>query len=105
MILRAWKGIAKKAEADRYAQHLKTVTFPSVAKIQGFVRGTVARRDVESGVEFLVLTEWESIEAIKQFAGEDAELAVVPPVIEAMLASYDKYAIHYQIADRYETKE
>lgn len=102
MILRAWKGIAKAGEADRYAQHLKTVTFPSVLKIKGFVRGTVTRRDVESGVEFLVLTEWESVDAIKQFAGEDAELAVVPPVIEALLVSYDKYAVHYQIADRYE---
>lgn len=104
MILRAWKGIAKAAEADHFGEHLNTVVFPKVSKIHGFVRGTVTRRDVESGVEFLVLTEWESVEAIKQFAGEDAELAVVPPVIEAMLASYDKYAIHYQIASRYEAE-
>lgn len=104
MILRQWKGIAKAAQADKFALHLKTVTFPQVAKIDGFVRGTVTRRDIESGVEFLVLTEWETLAAIKQFAGDDAELAVVPPVIEAMLESYDQYATHYQIADRYSEK-
>ena len=104
MILRHWKGIAKAVEADRYAQHLKTVTFPSVMKIKGFVRGTVTRRDVDTGVEFLVLTEWETVDAIKQFSGEDAELAVVTPLVQAMMASYEKYAIHYQIADRYEAK-
>lgn len=104
MILRSWKGIAKAAQADKFSQHLKTVTFPRVSKIDGFVRGIVTRRDVESGVEFLVLTEWESLAAIKQFAGDDAELAVVPPIIEAMLESYDKYATHYFVADRYGEK-
>jgi heme-degrading monooxygenase HmoA len=105
MILRAWKGIAKGEEADNLARHFRTVTFPSVQKIKGFVRGSVTQRDKGDGVEFLVLTEWETLAAIKEFAGEDAELAVVTPVIKAMLADYDRYATHYQIVERYEAKK
>jgi heme-degrading monooxygenase HmoA len=104
MILRAWKGVAKEEEADQFARHLRMVTFPGAAKIKGFVRGTVTRRDLGAGVEFLVLTEWETLAAIKEFAGEDAELAVVPPEVKAMLADYDRYATHYQVVDRYEPK-
>lgn len=102
MILRAWKGIAKPDQADRYAEHLKSVTFPEVAKIRGFLRGTVTRRFVEQGVEFLVVTEWESEQAIKEFAGDDAELAVVPGNVQAMMVSFDHYATHYEIVHRHE---
>lgn len=102
MILRAWKGVAKFDQAEHYAQHLKTVTFPGVSKISGFVRGTVTRRKVEAGIEYLVVTEWENEDAIRQFAGDDVELAVVPGAIQAMMESFDHYAIHYEIIDKYE---
>lgn len=102
MILRAWKGIAKFDQADRYAEHLKTITFPDTSKIAGFLRATVARRKVEQGVEFLVTTEWENEDAIREFAGDDVELAVVPGTIQAMMESFDHYATHYEIIDRYE---
>ncbi len=102
MILRTWKGIAKADQADNYVQHLKTVTFPAVSRIQGFERATISQRYVEAGVEFLVLTEWESVNAIKQFAGDDAELAVVPGEVQAMMVSFDNYATHYEVVHTHE---
>lgn len=102
MILRKWMGVAKPEEADRYLEHLKTVTFPEVSKIRGFLRANVTKRFVEQGVEFLVLSEWESEEAIKEFAGDDAEAAVVPGQVQAMMASFDHYATHYEVVHRHE---
>lgn len=99
MIARHWKGIIKRGDADRYLTHLKQHTFATVSSIDGFRRATVLRREVEQGIEFLVVTEWTSIEAIKQFAGESAEVAVVPAAAQAMMVSYDKEAIHYEIVD------
>ncbi len=67
MILREWKGIAKAAEADHFTQHLKTVTFPDVLKIQGFVRGTVTRRDAESACLRLKISERGRIRTCSQW--------------------------------------
>jgi len=60
------------------------------------------RRPTDDGVEFLIVTAWESIEAIKQFAGETAEVAVVPPAVQAMMVSYDKEVVHYEVAATYQ---
>lgn len=99
MIARHWKGIVKHDHADRYLTHLEHHTIATVSSIDGFRRVTVLRREVEVGVEFLVVTEWESIQAIKKFAGESAEVAVVPPAAQAMMVSYDTEVIHYEIVE------
>lgn len=59
----------------------------------------VVRREVEGGTEFRVVTEWESLAAIRAFAGEDPEVAVVPTVVQGMMARYEARAAHYEIAD------
>ena len=69
MISRHWQGIAKPGEADKYIYHLKTDTFPKLSEIAGFVSASILTRGVDQGTEFLIVTEWESIEAIKAFAG------------------------------------
>lgn len=56
------------------------------------------KRNVPEGVEFLVITEWESLEDIKQFAGADPNVAVVPAVVEEIMIRYDKVVKHYEIA-------
>lgn len=56
------------------------------------------KRNVPEGVEFLVITEWESLEAIKQFAGADPEVAVVPAAVQEIMIRYDKVVKHYEIA-------
>jgi heme-degrading monooxygenase HmoA len=96
MISRHWKGIAKRGEADNYVRHLTNETFPKLSTIAGFVRASILRRAVERGAEFLIVTDWESIEAIRRFAGENADVAVVPPVVQAMMVEYESHVRHYE---------
>src|SRR5262245_13266623 len=98
MISRHWKGIAKRKDADRYVAHLQSDTFPKLESLAGFVRASILRREVPSGTEFQVVTVWESLQAIRAFAGVDVEAAVVPPVAQAMMVEFDSRAVHYEIA-------
>lgn len=97
MISRHWKGIAKHGEADNYVKHLEKDTFPKIRKINGFLSASISKRKVEQGTEFLIITVWESLEAIQAFAGEDTEVAVVPPVVRDMMIRYDRKVIHYEV--------
>ncbi len=97
MISRHWKGIAKPGEADNYIKHLRTNTFPELSRIEGFIRASILKRKVIEGTEFLIITDWESLEAIEHFAGVPADMAVVPPVVQDMMIDYDKNATHYEV--------
>lgn len=99
MISRHWRGVAKTAEAANYIHHLRHDTFPQLARIPGFVSAAILRRPAAAGVEFLVVTAWQSMDAIRQFAGEAADAAVVPPVVQAMMVEYDTTVAHYQIVE------
>jgi hypothetical protein len=55
------------------------------------------RRKVKEGVEFLIVTNWESIGAIQEFAGRDFETAVVPEKVQNMMLDYDRLARHYEV--------
>jgi hypothetical protein len=55
------------------------------------------RRSQALGVEFLVVTQWASLEAIHGFAGQDAETAVVPLKVQDMMVEYDRSARHYEV--------
>jgi heme-degrading monooxygenase HmoA len=97
VISRHWKGVAKHGLADAYIEHLRTDTFPALARITGFVRASILRRPVDAGTEFQIVTVWDSLSAIHAFAGEDIDAAVVPPGVQAMMATYDPHIVHYEI--------
>jgi len=99
VISRQWRGIAKRPEADRYISHLRAETFPQLANIPGFVNASILRREVAEGIEFQIVTTWKSIEAIRGFAGENAERAVVPEIVEKMMVSYDRSVDHYEVVE------
>ncbi len=96
-----WKGVAKPEEADHYIHHLRNDTFPKLARIEGFIKASILRRSVGGRTEFLIVTTWQSIEAIRKFAGESANTAVVPPVVQAMMVEYDREVAHYEIVEEY----
>ncbi len=100
-ISRHWKGVAKPEEADNYIHHLRNDTFPKLAKIGGFIKASILRRSTPQGTEFLVVTTWQSLEAIRQFAGESVHIAVVPPEVQAMMVDYDRDVAHYEIVEEY----
>jgi len=97
MISRQWRGLAKSSHAVMYVEHLRQETFPKLKEIPGFVNASILRRSVPNGVEFLIATTWESIDAIQGFAGTDVETAVVPPRVQEMMVEYDNRVRHYQI--------
>jgi heme-degrading monooxygenase HmoA len=97
MISRQWRGLAKTARAQDYVEHLRTDTFPQLRELPGFVDASILRRDVERGVEFLVVTRWGSLEAIRNFSGDDVDAAVVPDKVQQMMIEYDRRVRHYEI--------
>lgn len=101
MISRHWRGLVRKGKADDYIRHLDQETFPKLSGIAGFVRAYILRHELPAGTEFLIVTEWESLDAIQKFAGSDSEAAVVPAVAEAMMVEYDARVRHYEMVKTY----
>ena len=99
MIARHWTGLTKSSHADQYEAHLRSETLPSLKAIAGFVDMVVLKRDVPLGVEFLVITTWESMDAIVGFAGNQVERAVVPRVVQDMMVAYDRTVRHYDVIE------
>ena len=98
MIERHWKGITRNEEAENYIRHLQTKTFPHLADLNGFIKATILRRPVAKGTEFLIITVWDSIDSIRQFAGEKVEVANVPPEAQKLMVEFDRTATHYEVA-------
>jgi heme-degrading monooxygenase HmoA len=99
LISRQWRGLARAERAEEYVQHLRRDTFAQLAGIAGFVDASILRRPVERGVEFLVVTRWRSLDAIRKFAGADAEIAVVPENVRQMMLDYDRRVVHYELVE------
>jgi heme-degrading monooxygenase HmoA len=97
MISRQWRGLAKTTCAEAYVEHLRRETFPAIAKISGFMGASILRRTVPDGIEFLVVTEWASLDAVRAFAGKNAEQAVVPAEVHNMMVEYDRVVRHYEV--------
>jgi heme-degrading monooxygenase HmoA len=97
MIARHWRGVARRERAEAYIEHLRAETFPALARLPGFLSASILRRRVPEGEEFLVITNWESLAAIRAFAGEDVEGAVVPDTVQEMMVSFDRTARHYEM--------
>jgi heme-degrading monooxygenase HmoA len=101
MISRNWRGVARAQEADNYVRHLQNETFPQLARIPGFMSASILRRPIAEGVEFVIVTTWESMDSIRQFAATPEDVAVVPPAVQAMMVEYDSNVAHYEIVDTY----
>ena len=99
MISRQWRGLAKRECAASYVEHLRTETFPAIGRIAGFLGASILRRPTDSGVEFLIVTRWASMGAIREFAGATAESAVVPANVQEMMIEYDHFVRHYDVLE------
>lgn len=97
MISRHWHAIARRERVADYIRHLQSETFPAIARIPGFVSSSIQRREGGRGVELLVVTNWESMDAIREFAGPDPDIAVVPATVQAMMVEFDGRVRHYEV--------
>jgi hypothetical protein len=99
MIARIWHGWTNFENADSYEALLMQEIFVGIQnrKIGGFLGIKLLRRNLDTEVEFITIMSFESIAAVRVFAGEDYEAAVVPPKARALLKRFDERSQHYEI--------
>jgi heme-degrading monooxygenase HmoA len=99
MIVRSWRGRADPQKTSAYPDHFRRNVLPELHGIVGFKGAQLLRHDRPGEVEFLVLTRWASMDAIRAFAGQDVSQAVVEPEAVAALVSFDKTVTHYEVVE------
>ena len=98
MISRIWHGWTTRANADKYEKLLRGDFLPSIHRIRGYTGAYLMRRDAPNDeVEFVTITQFTDIDAVKHFAGEDYERAVIAPGAEKLLTHYDKRLASYEV--------
>ncbi|HEX9941163.1 MAG TPA: antibiotic biosynthesis monooxygenase [Thermoanaerobaculia bacterium] len=96
MIARLWHGWTTPANADAYEDLLRTRILPGIHRVHGYKGSYLLRKDGEEEVEFITLTLFESMDAVREFAGEDYKTAVIAPEGERLLSRYDRTSEHYE---------
>jgi heme-degrading monooxygenase HmoA len=101
MISRIWRGWTTPQNADAYENLLRTEIFPGIVgrKIEGFHRIELFRAPLSGEIEFVTVMWFDSMEAVKAFAGADHEIAVVPPKARAVLKRFDPRSQHYEVRE------
>jgi antibiotic biosynthesis monooxygenase (ABM) superfamily enzyme len=107
MVGRIWHGWTKPENADKYEQLLKTEIFPAIGarKVDGYKGIQLFRRPLGDEIEFITIMWFESFDAVRAFAGEDYEVAVVPPKARALLSRFDARSQHYEVKERLEYQD
>jgi heme-degrading monooxygenase HmoA len=97
MIVRVWRGWSSAADAGVYASHAIERVFPSLAKIAGHHDAFLLQRTDGGRVEFVVVTTWDSLDAVRRFAGENVDRAVIEPAALKVLSEFDTTVRHYEL--------
>lgn len=97
MIARTWRGWTMAANADAYESLLMQHVLPGLRSIEGYRGGEVLRRNVAQESEFVVINYFESLEAVKRFAGENYTVPVFEPEARALLRRMEEVAHHYEV--------
>ena len=102
MIARIWHGWTSPAQADAYENLLRHEIFEGISgrKLPGFTGIDLLRRAAADEVEFITIMWFESLDAVRSFAGEDFETAVVPPAARALLKRFDARSAHFDVCER-----
>jgi antibiotic biosynthesis monooxygenase (ABM) superfamily enzyme len=98
LIERVWRGWIAPEKAQAYSDFLQYSFLPAAHSIPGYRGARVLRRDVGDEVEFMTITRFDSMDAIRNFAGEDPQLAHVAPEARALLSHWEERVSHYCIA-------
>ena len=98
MIARTWRGAVQRREADAYAQYMGATGVPAYSSTPGNRGVWMLRRDVGEHTEFVMFTLWDSLDAVKAFAGDEYQTAVFYPEDDRFLVKRDLEATHYEVA-------
>jgi antibiotic biosynthesis monooxygenase (ABM) superfamily enzyme len=95
MITRVWRGWTASQHAGAYEQFLLGDLFPAMRRTRGFLGAEVLRRPDGLEVAFVTLTRFDSLDAIRAFAGDRYEVPVLEPAALARLSRYSEKALHF----------
>jgi heme-degrading monooxygenase HmoA len=104
MIARIWRGAVRKEDANAYARYMQDTGVAGYTTTPGNRGVWMLRRDVGEKTEFLMFTLWDSVDAIKEFAGDDYEKAVFYPEDDRFLIERDVTSSH-SLVDTYASPE
>ncbi|HEY2859618.1 MAG TPA: hypothetical protein VGJ21_14460, partial [Terracidiphilus sp.] len=97
MIARHWRGWTRLEDADAYESLLRDTVLPHIGQIDGHRGGYVLRSDGPDESEFVVINFFDSLDAVKRFAGPDYQIAVFEPEARRLLSRVEPLASHYQV--------
>lgn len=98
-VIREWRGRAAIDRQDAYPAHFAAHVKPALTATPGFMNALLVKRRRDDLIEYVVLTKWRDMEAIKAFAGETPERAVVEPGAVAALVDFNEFVSHYIVSD------
>jgi heme-degrading monooxygenase HmoA len=96
MISRIWHGWTKAEDADEYEGMLRAEVLPGIHRIKGFHGAYLLRRQVGNEVEFCTITIFDDMDAVRAFAGDDYEKAVIHGPARRLLTRFDERSTHYE---------
>jgi heme-degrading monooxygenase HmoA len=100
MIARTWRGATKAEDAEAYLHYLHETGFRGYRETPGNLGALGLRRIADGRTAFLVVSFWESEDAIRAFAGDDIERAVFYPEDDRFLVERDEHVTHFQVVYR-----
>jgi heme-degrading monooxygenase HmoA len=102
MIARIWSGTVQTTDAEEYADYIRETGFAEYGRTLGNRGAWLLRRDDrgDGTTEFITLSMWDGVAAIRAFAGEDIDAAVLYPEDERYLVDGGAHIRHYEVADR-----
>ena len=99
MIARIWQGVVQTGDADVYADYIRETGFTEYAQTSGNRGAWLLRRDQGEQTQFITLSLWDSVDAVRAFAGDDIEAAVLYPEDARYLVGQSTVT-HYQVIDQ-----
>lgn len=97
MIVRSWSAHATEAGAEHYVSHFQQKVAPQLQQIQGYRGVLLLRREQDHEVGIQVLTFWDTMASIHQFAGLNTDNAVVEEEAKAVLQDFDTRVAHFEV--------
>ncbi|RJE71948.1 antibiotic biosynthesis monooxygenase [Reichenbachiella sp. MSK19-1] len=97
MIARIWKGKTKVEDLEAYSAFMKARAIPDYKQTDGFIKLTFLRRIDDTHAYFRLVTYWENLDVIKNFAGEDPEKAKYYPEDKKYLIDFPDTVTHYEV--------
>lgn len=97
MIARIWHGRTKASDYEQYTDLMKSKAIPDYQGTEGFVDLTFLRRKEKEVAHFTLITYWENLQVIKNFAGEDFEKAKYYPEDDDFLLEFEEKVLHHEV--------